>query len=318
MSIQNALAQNAVGVMACSYYLPQSMTVDQLALATSMPEARRSMYTENHGLSLIHMAGEETALDMTENAVLRLFNKTGLDPLGIDTVILYYTLSFLSLEPKTFAGEIKRKLGLAHATAFSVAGQHCASPITALRVARNMLVTGSARNILMLGCDFFAGSLQREITGISLQGEGASCAIIQNNSENNRVLAISTYVDGSLYKGTAATEDELDRFDLVYYLASYRLIRSTLAKASLTMDDIRLIIPHNINKPSWRKILAALRCSESKLFAENIGRCGHVCSADLMINLSDAIEAGRLQKGDYFMLFTVGLGAVWACAILQH
>jgi 3-oxoacyl-[acyl-carrier-protein] synthase-3 len=104
----------------------------------------------------------------------------------------------------------------------------------------------------------------------------------------------------------------------VYYLASYRLIRSTLAKASLTMDDIRLIIPHNINKPSWRKILAALRCSESKLFAENIGRCGHVCSADLMINLSDAIEAGRLQKGDYFMLFTVGLGAVWACAILQH
>jgi len=318
MSAQAPTQNSTVGMMGCGYYLPQSITVDELARATGMPEKLRSMYVENHGLRRVHVAGAESAVDMTEQSVLLLLKKCHLDPLDIDTVILYHTLNFLSLEPRTFVGEVQRRIGLSHAVAFSVSGQHCASPITALRVARNMLLAGSAHNILLVGCDFFAGSLQREIHGISLQGEGASCAIVKNHCQTNRLIAISTYIDGSLYKGTAAAEDELDKFDLIYYLACYRLIRSTLAKASLVMDDIRLIIPHNINRPSWRKILSALKCSEDKLFADNIERCGHVCSADLMINLSDAIEMGRLQKGDYFMLFTVGLGAVWACAILQH
>lgn len=318
MNTQAIPPENIVGVAGCSYYLPGSMTVDQLADATGMSDIRRSLYSGTHGLRVVHMAGEESPLEMTEKAVLRLLTKNRLDPLCVDTVILYHTINLLSLEPKTFVGEVQRKLGLKNAVAFSVAGQHCASPITALRVARNMIVAGSAQTVLLLGCDFFAGSLMREIIGISLQGEGASCAVVQGNCESNRVVAISTYVDGSLYKGTAATETELAKFDLVYYLASYRLIRSTLAKASLTLDDIRLIIPHNINWPSWRKILAVLRCTEHKLFGGNIARCGHVCSSDLLINLSDAIETGRLQKGDYFMLFTVGLGAIWACAVLQH
>lgn len=311
-------AKKTVGLMGCSYYLPPSITVDELAQATGMSATLRSMYVENHGLRRVHIAGEESALDMTEQAVRRLLEKHNLHPLDVDTVILYHTLNFLSLEPKTFVSAVQRKLGLEHAVAFSVAGQHCASPVTALRVARNMLLAGSARNVMLVGCDFFVGSLQREIHGISLQGEGASCAILQNHCATNQIIAISTYVDGSLYKGTAAAEDEFDKFDLIYYFACYQLIRNTLKKAALAMDDIRLIIPHNINRPSWHKILSTLKCGEDRLFADNIERCGHVCSADLMINLSDAIEAGRLQKGDYFMLFTVGLGAVWACAILQH
>jgi 3-oxoacyl-[acyl-carrier-protein] synthase III len=118
------------------------------------------------------------------------------------------------------------------------------------------------------------------------------------------------------FRGVAGS-GENDRFQLVYYLRLHRLIQHSLRELGLTLDDIRLIVPHNINRSSWDKVLERLRCSPEKLFAANIERVGHVCSADLVVNLADVAAPGSLNPGDLVLLVTVGLGAGWGCAILR-
>jgi 3-oxoacyl-[acyl-carrier-protein] synthase-3 len=117
---------------------------------------------------------------------------------------------------------------------------------------------------------------------------------------------------GSFYRRVAGS-GENDRFQLVYYLRLHRLIQHSLRQLGLTLDDIRLIVPHNINRSSWDNELERLRCSPEKLFAANIERVGHVCSAGLV----DMATRGLLNPGDLVLLVTVGLGAGWGCAILR-
>jgi 3-oxoacyl-[acyl-carrier-protein] synthase-3 len=136
--------------------------------------------------------------------------------------------------------------------------------------------------------------------------------------ERNRVVALSSYTDGSLYKGVHCSPEEFERFNLIYFLSTTRTIQRTLKKAGLTLDDISLIIPHNINLSSWARILSILKCDERKFFGENIQRHGHVFGTDLVMNLSDAIAAGRLREGEYALLVTAGMGANWGCAIICH
>ena len=236
----------------------------------------------------------------------------------IDAVVLYNTMFFTTLEPTSLVGKIQLELGLRRSIGFSVWGQYCVSIISALRVARNMINSGSARVVLLVGADCYFGSYQREIAGITLQGEGASAMILNKKYEANRLVALLTYTEGSLYKGVCASEEDYAKFDLIYFLTITRVIHKTLQLAKLTLDDISLIIPHNINVAGWKRILQLLKFDERKFFGDNIVRHGHIFGSDLIVNLSDAIEAGSIRKGEYGLLVTAGMGATWGCAIVEH
>jgi 3-oxoacyl-[acyl-carrier-protein] synthase III len=302
-----------------SYYLPPGiMTVDELAERTSLSPEKLNLYKEVHGLRVIHTADGETAAEMVIKAAGRLLVESGTDPLDVDAVILYHTMYLTSLEPSTLVGHIQHELGLKRAVGFSIWEQYCASIITAMRVGQSMIRAGSARQVLLVGTDCFFGSSIREIEGITLQGEAGSAVLMTGGGERNRLVALSSHTDGSLYKGVHCSPGEFERFNLIYFLSTTRTIQRTLKKARLTLDDISLIIPHNINLSSWARILSILKCDERKFFGDNIQRHGHVFGTDLVMNLSDAIAAGRLHEGEYALLVTAGMGANWGCAVIRH
>jgi 3-oxoacyl-[acyl-carrier-protein] synthase-3 len=181
-----------------------------------------------------------------------------------------------------------------------------------------MLSTRSAKTVLLVGADNYLGSKRRELEGITLLGDGSSAVIIKSVCDTNRLIAISTFNEGSFYKGYYCDTPEKERFNLLYFLATTRIIQKTLHEAKLTMDDISVIIPHNINVSSWSRILKILKCDEKKFFSDNISQTGHVFGSDLVVNLTDAVSKGRIAKGEYALLVTAGLGAAWGCAIIQH
>jgi 3-oxoacyl-[acyl-carrier-protein] synthase III len=306
------------GIRAVTYHLPPALSLEEWAQRTGVPQGALDQYQDTLGLRVVHAANGETPIDRAARAVEELLDAEQIHPESIDALIIYHSLYFLAMEPRTFAGQLRQRIGARRALSFSVSGQHCASAMAALRVARNMIAAGNARTVLLVSCDSFLGSLRREIPGITVMGEAASAAILQAGWETNRILTISTHVEGALYKGLTGPAKDDERFRLMYYLASRRLIRKTLQSLSLKIEDIRVIIPHNINWPSWEGILSGIKYPPERFFGDNIDRCGHVLSSDLIVNLTDAIRLGRIQKGDLVMMFTVGLGAVWGCSVLQH
>jgi len=87
----------------------------------------------------------------------------------------------------------------------------------------------------------------------------------------------------------------------------YEVCRDLLARNNVSPNDIALLIPHQAN----RRIITA--CAERlgldcEKVIINIDRYGNTTSATLPLATRDAIQAGKLKKGDLVLFAAVGAG----------
>jgi 3-oxoacyl-[acyl-carrier-protein] synthase III len=87
----------------------------------------------------------------------------------------------------------------------------------------------------------------------------------------------------------------------------YEVCSEVLERNGLKISDVRLLIPHQAN----RRIITGA-CERLGFTADqvviNIDRFGNTTSATLPLATRDAIEQGRLKKGDLVMFAAVGAG----------
>jgi len=94
------------------------------------------------------------------------------------------------------------------------------------------------------------------------------------------------------------------------------LVQDVLAQAGRSLDDMRLLIPHQAN---WRIIEAAARKLPLALdkVLVNIDRYGNTSAASVLLALGEARQQGRLQPGDTVVLASFGAGLTWAAVALE-
>jgi 3-oxoacyl-[acyl-carrier-protein] synthase-3 len=87
----------------------------------------------------------------------------------------------------------------------------------------------------------------------------------------------------------------------------YESCRDLLARNRLTVDDVTMMIPHQAN----RRIISAagekLGIDPAKVMV-NIDRYGNTTAGTIPLATRDAIEEGRIKKGDLILLAAVGAG----------
>jgi 3-oxoacyl-[acyl-carrier-protein] synthase III len=311
-------APPGIGLSHLAYYLPAAaLSVEEFGRLRGLSDAQTRTLRQA-GLDRVYGAGEESPADLAGRAAERLLAAARIDPGTIDCVVLHHTSYLIPFEPNTVVAEVCRRLGLRNAIGLAVSGQYCASVLAALRVAHNMIASGSARRVMVLGADFFGGSWRREVWGLTVEGEAGSAALVEPGATRNRIVTIVNQMHGQFYRGVSAAARDTGEFATMYYLVALRVIREALRKAKATLADIRLIVPHNINRANWAPLLRHIGCDWDKLYSENIPRYGHLCGNDLMVNLADAAAEGRLRAGDLVLLVTVGLGGAWSAAVVRH
>jgi 3-oxoacyl-[acyl-carrier-protein] synthase-3 len=87
----------------------------------------------------------------------------------------------------------------------------------------------------------------------------------------------------------------------------YEICRDLLAKTNTSIDDIKLLIPHQANR---RIITAAaerlgIPCERVLI---NIHKYGNTTGATIPLATNDAVAQGLLQKGDVVLFAAVGAG----------
>ncbi len=84
----------------------------------------------------------------------------------------------------------------------------------------------------------------------------------------------------------------------------------------LSTADLKLLIPHQANLRISQFVQHKLKLRDDQVF-NNIEKYGNTTAASIPIALSEAWEAGKVQKGDLICIAAFGSGFTWASALMR-
>jgi 3-oxoacyl-[acyl-carrier-protein] synthase-3 len=93
-------------------------------------------------------------------------------------------------------------------------------------------------------------------------------------------------------------------------------VDQVLLKAGLSKQDIDLIVPHQANDRIISAVAKKLEVPKEKFFI-NIDKYGNISAASVVVALGEAVEAGRIKKGDKIALVVFGAGLTAAANIIE-
>src|SRR5438445_2401473 len=280
------------------------------------------------------VADGETTSSMSVRAGRAALEKARLRAQDVQLVIVG-TASPDYLFPAT-ACLVQTELGATKAGAFDVEAA-CTSFLSALAIARGMIVAGSVENVLVIGAETLSRLLNwKDRTTCVLFGDGAGAAVIEASNASVGIESTVLHADGS--KGdllmvpaggskTPASADTVERGlhfitmsgGEVFKLAVKSMAdaaEEAIAEAGLTLDDISLMIPHQANVRIIDGVAKRLRFPSEKVFV-NIQRYGNTSAASIPIAICEAEATGRLRQGDKLLLVALGCRFTWGAAVLE-
>jgi 3-oxoacyl-[acyl-carrier-protein] synthase III len=318
-----------IGISAMGYYLPR--TQQSIAYLVESGQTHSSADKLNKlGFESIRIAGEESAVQLAVQAVRDLQRRSGFDLQRIDVLLYAGALATSSVVMSDDAGSwnamvdptplfrfpgtcLQAELGLPNASVIGIAQLACNTFQAALRVARALLLAeASVNHILCVAADRFPPCAKREIV-YNLMSDGACAAVISRDCGSNSILA-TRHITRGAYWDSSISHDQLIA---AYFPLAKRAILEAVAAAALTIDDIDLLIPHNINIKSWQILSQVLGIPMQRIYTANISKIGHVVASDNIINYVDCLAEERVAKGDKIALFVMGFGAHWSCTIIE-
>ena len=324
-------AATEIGMAELAYYLPagrRSLTeLHADGLLSGSPDTLASF-----GFEYAHIANGETHLDLAVAAARAVMDESGVaeDEIGLLLYATALTPSATMAESGGKADEVLRlesvtqcfqypasclqaELELTRASVAGVDQQGCASLMSAMRIGRAMLsAEPDLGSVLCVSSDVFPRGKPRDLV-YNVISDGA-CAVLLRRGASNRILSCAQVTKGA-YWDAAAVEHEVIA---AYFPTARNLITRALDAADLTIDDIALVIPHNVSRRSWDILRGLLKLPESRVYTDNIARVGHTIASDNILNLRDAIDEGRVSPGDKLLLFTFGFGLNWSCMVVEH
>ena len=89
-----------------------------------------------------------------------------------------------------------------------------------------------------------------------------------------------------------------------------------LQRCGRSVNDLKLIVPHQANYRILNSAAKKMGIPEEKMF-NNIAHYGNTSAGTVPIALTEALEQGKIQKGDLIALVAFGGGMTWGSIIIE-
>jgi 3-oxoacyl-[acyl-carrier-protein] synthase-3 len=264
-------------------------------------------------------AEDETMIDLAVNAASKALANSGVDLTEIDLVILA-TCTGVAQVPGG-AATVAHRLGLSGPGAYDL-NAACAGFVYGLSAASSAVITGQARNVLMVGSEKLTDyvDLYDRGTGI-IFGDGAGAAVVTASdhpeigpvicgSEGANAMAITTDPDSITLRQEGQTVFRWATSTMAGVAAS------ACAAAGLELTDLAAFVPHQANLRIIDLITKKLELPDSVVVARDIVTSGNTSSASIPIALSKLIERGEVHRGDPVLVVGFGAGLTYAAQVL--
>jgi 3-oxoacyl-[acyl-carrier-protein] synthase-3 len=326
------MAKNAV-ITGWGYYAPSRVMTN--ADLEKIVDTSDEWITSRTGIKERRIASDgETTSSLAARAARAALDKARLRAQDVQLVVVG-TASPDYLFPAT-ACLVQSEIGATKAGAFDVEAA-CTSFISALAIARGMIVSGAIENALVIGAETLSRLLNwKDRTTCVLFGDGAGAALVE--ATNASVGIESTVLHGDGSKGELlmvpaggsrlpASADTVERGMHFISMAGGEVFKlavksmadaaeEAIADAGLALDDIDLMIPHQANVRIIDGVAKRLHFPSEKVFV-NIQRYGNTSAASIPIAICEAEATGRLRKGDKVLLVAFGGGFTWGASVLE-
>ncbi len=250
-------------------------------------------------------------------------------------MIIVSTLAADGLVPAT-ACNLQHYLGATEAAAFDINGA-CTGYIYALAIASQFIETGRKKKILVVGaecCSKFVDWQDRETC--VLFGDGAGALVLSADPDTG-IDDIDMHSDASLAdiltipaggsKLPATEETVKSRLHYIrmngkeVYKAAIKLmgksVSNIMERNKLTKDDIQCFIPHQANIRIIESLRKRLDLPVEKVLI-NVDKYGNTSSATIPIGICEAIDSGKINKGDRVLITGAGAGFTYGSIIFRY
>lgn len=315
-------------------YLPPRVVTN--ADMEKMVETTDEWIRTRTGIRERHFAGPGVASShMGTEAAKKLLAASGVDAKEIELIVVA-TVTPDMFFPAT-ACLIQDRLGAAKAWGFDLSGA-CSGFLYALTVGAQFVGAGSHKKALVIGSDVMTSILDfKDRATCVLFGDGAGAVLVEPaTSEAEGIIDFVHDIDGSggcnLYMPgggslhPASQETVEKRMHYVHQegqqVFKYAVRRMSdlacqmLQRNGLSSRDLTLVVPHQANLRIIRAMQERLGLDDSKVII-NIDRYGNTTAATIPLGLRDAIEQGRLRKGDLVLLIAVGAGYTTGAVLMR-
>jgi 3-oxoacyl-[acyl-carrier-protein] synthase-3 len=318
------------------YVPPRTVTNDDLAV---LMETTDEWITQRTGIKERHwIEGDVGASELAEHASREALAEAGLTAADIDLVL------FATLSPDlNFPGSgclLQARLGVPGVPAMDIRNQ-CTGFLYGLKTADAYIRSGMARNVLVVGSEVHSTGLDISTRGRDvavLFGDGAGAAVVGAATDDSRVIDTELHADGR-FAEILMVEVPASRLNprltvemmeagrhypkmdgrSVFKHACERLpevIQSILQRNGYTLADVDVMVPHQANLRINEMVARQLGFPAEKV-VHNIQRYGNTTAASIPIALHEAVQQGRIQKGQLVLLAGFGAGLTWGASLVR-
>lgn len=231
---------------------------------------------------------------------------------------------------------VQENIGASNAAVLDVAAA-CTGFIYGASIAWSMIRAGLMKNILVIASEVNTALVDwTDRDTCILFGDGAGAAVFTASEESEKgVLSMELKGDGSLQNLLVLPNSGSRKFTNPDGTPTLRAIQMTgnevfknavrrmheaanvvLKKAGCTSEDVDLLIPHQANIRIIDAVAKRLKLSKEKVFV-NIEKYGNTSAATIPIALCEAVEEGRLKKGDLLVIDAFGAGLTWGAMAIR-
>ena len=281
---------------------------------------------ERTGIVERHIAAPEVATsDMAVEAARCLLAKRGIDASEIDA-ILVCTVTPDMMFPST-ACLVQDRIGAKGAWGFDLVAA-CSGFIYGLTTAAHFVMAGTHKKVLVIGADTMSRIIDYlDRSTCILFGDAAGAMLIEPAEEGQGFMGFLNEIDGSggdalkMPAGgsrlPASAETVAQRLHYVKQEGQhvfkfavrkmYETCHALLDRHGLTAKDVKLMIPHQANLRIINATAERLGMTADQVII-NIDRYGNTTAATIPLATRDAVESGKLKKGDIVIFAAVGAG----------
>ncbi len=331
---RGARARRRVQISALATYVPPKLLTN--ADLEKMVETSNEWILQRTGIRERHIVEPGVATsDLAKEAALQAIGRAGLTPDDIELIVVGTTTPDM-IFPST-ACLLQNKIGAGRAWGFDLGGA-CSGFVYSLTVASQFVATGAHEHTMAVGADVMSSIIDyTDRTTCILFGDGAGAVVLSpavdpelsiidfhHEIDGGGGPSLCQPAGGSLRPASHETVDQRLHYvkqdgQSVFKFAvrkTEEAARRLLDRNGLSAKDIDLFVSHQANRRIILSAAERLGLDERQVVI-NIERFGNTTGGTIPLALNDAVQDGRLKKGDLVLLASVGAGFTVGSMLLE-